>query len=154
MIPSEKKLILRSECSDLHPEQLQLLERKVVLPYEYLDCLEKLNENELPPKEAFYSKLNDSNISDEEYDFAQQIWNEFNVNSLGEYTDIYLRTNILLLADVFENFRKTCFDIYQLDPAHYVSAPSLSWNAMLKYTIVNIELLTDIDQLLFVERGI
>lgn len=73
---------------------------------------------------------------------------------MGEYADLYLKTDVLLLADVFEQFRSSCFNIYGLDPVHYFTLPGFSWDAMLKYTQVNIELLTDIDMLLFVERNI
>lgn len=78
---------------------------------------------------------------------------EFNLKTLGEYSDLYLKTDVLLLADVFENFRETCLNIYKLDPANYYTCPGLSWDAMLLYTNVEIELITDVDMLLFVERG-
>lgn len=152
-LPSEEKLILKNEFRDLEPEKCALLERKGVFPYDYLDCWEKMEETALPSKENFYSKLMDEQISDNEHQFAEKIWREFNITNLGEYSDLYLKTDILLLADVFENFRSTCLKIYQLDPAHYFTSPGFSWGAMLKYTKVKIELLTDVDMLMFVERG-
>lgn len=155
-LPSEKKLILRNDSifKSFSNEKLELLERKGVFPYDYVDSWEKLNETRLPTREQFYSKLNESEISQRDYDFAHRIWNEFDIKTLGEYSDQYLKTDILLLADVFENFRETCMSIYKLDPAHFYTSPGYSWSAMLKYTKVQIELFTDIDMLLFIERGI
>lgn len=153
LIPSDKKTILRNQWSHLSSEKLKLLERKGIFCYEYVDSSEKLNETSLPPKDAFYSKLYDEKVSDEDYEFAKQVWDAFDIQTLGEYSDLYLKTDVLLLADVFENFRDTCLNIYKLDPAHYFTCPGLSWDAMLYYTKVNIELLTDVDMLMFVERG-
>lgn len=133
---------------------LPLLERKGVFPYDYVDSLEKLNELSLPTREQFYSELNDEEISNAEYEFAQQIWNKFGIQTLGDYSDLYMQTDILLLADVFENFRDICHQIYKLDPVHYYSCPGFSWSSMLKYTKVEIELLDDPDILFFIEGGI
>lgn len=156
LIPSEKKVILRSECEKrhMHAEQIALLERKGVFCYDYVSSYDKLNETNLPEKNNFYSKLTECEISDENYAFANKVWNKFNIKTLGEYSDLYLMTDVLLLADIFENFRANCFSVYNLDPAHYFTAPGLSFDAMLKYTKVEIELLTDIDMLMFVENGI
>lgn len=154
MIPLSEKKILQSECKEYSEEQIQLLSRKGVFCYDYIDSYEKLNETSLPPKEEFYNALTESSISDNDYEFANKVWNTFNLKTIGEYSDLYMKTDILLLADVFENFRNTCYKIYKLDPAHYFTAPGLSFDAMLKYTEVKIELFTDIDMLLFIERGI
>lgn len=154
LLPSENKNVLRHENRHLSMEQLQLLERKGVFPYDYIDSWSKLEETVLPSKEKFYSSLTDADISDDDYRFANQVWNGFNIATLGDYADLYMKTDILLLADVFENFRRTCQNIFKLDPAHYFTAPGLSFDAMLKFTNVEIELLTDVDMLLFIERGI
>ncbi|KAK3794857.1 hypothetical protein RRG08_001008 [Elysia crispata] len=130
-----------------------LLMRKGVYPYEYMDSWERFEETKLPPKEAFYSKLSDGNISDSDYEHAQRVWETFGCQTLGNYTDLYCRTDVLLLADVFENFRKTSQKQYRLDPAHYYTSPGLSWDALLKKTGVELELLTDYDQHLFIEKG-
>ena len=96
-----------------------------------MDSLKKFDKTELPNKEEFYSILNDENISDEDYQHAKNVWLTFNLKSIGEYQDLYLKSDILLLLDVFENFRKTCLQYYKLDPCHYFSSPGLSWDAML-----------------------
>lgn len=155
LIPSEKKRILYAQCGkDYSPEQMAMLERKGVFPYDYVDSIERLSETALPAIEHFYSELNNEAISLEEYDHARRVWDMFQIKTLREYSELYLKTDVLLLADVFENFRETCHTIYKLDPAHYYTAPGLSFDAMLKHTNVNIELITDVDMLLFVERGV
>ena len=128
--------------------------RKGVYPYEYMDTWDRFTEPKLPPKEAFYSKLSDAHISDEDYTHAQKVWETFGCLSLGDYSGLYCRTDVLLLADVFETFRKTCLRQYGLDPAHYYTSPGLSWDALLKKTGVGLELLTDYDQHLFIEKGL
>ncbi|KAK3784623.1 hypothetical protein RRG08_003431 [Elysia crispata] len=130
-----------------------LLLRKGVYPYEYMDSWERFEETQLPPKEDFYSKLTDANISDRDYAHAQRVWETFRCQTLGNYADLYCRTDVLLLADVFENFRKTSQKQYGLEPAHYYTSPGLSWDALLKKTRVELELLTDYDQHLFIEKG-
>ena len=135
-------------------ENFELLTQKGVYPYDYMNCLEKFSETQLPTKEDFYSKLNDCNITDKEYKHAQDIWEKFGINNLGEYHDLYLKTDVLLLADVFEEFRNICLENYNLDPAWYYTSPGLSWDALLKHSKVNLELLTDPDMLLMFEKGI
>ena len=136
-----------SNCSEL-------LYKKGIYPYEYVDSFEKFAETSLPSKEEFYSSLNDQHISEEEYTHAKEVWKTFDCKTLGDYHDLYVKTDVALLADVFENFRKLCLKQYGLDPAHYFTSPGLSWDALLKMTGVNLELLTDHDMHLFVERGI
>ena len=135
-------------------DKFNLLARKGVYPYEYMDSLEKLKETALPPKEAFYSRLNDGGISDEDYVHAQNVWKTFKMEYFKDYHELYNKVDVLLLADVFENFRNICLKNYELDPAHYYTAPGLAWDAALKVTDVNLELLSDIDMLLMVEKGI
>ena len=135
-------------------DKFNLLARKGVYPYEYMDSLEKLKETTLPPKEAFYSRLNEGGISDEDYKHAKKVWDVFEMKSLGDYHELYNKTDVLLLADVFENFRDICMTNYELDPAHYYTAPGLAWDAALKVTDISLELLSDIDMLLMYEKGI
>ena len=104
-----------------------LLLRKGVYPYEDMDSWEKFNETTLPPKEAFYSKLNLENITDKDYAHAQKVWEVFEIKNRGEYHDLYVQCDTLLLLDVFENFRGKCIKHYELYPAHFVSAPGLAW---------------------------
>ncbi|XP_051162409.1 uncharacterized protein LOC127282278 [Leptopilina boulardi] len=122
------------------------------MPYEYLDKKEKLSKTQLPTKEEFYSTLNDSTITDDDYKHAQNVWSAFACPTLGDYVKLYLKSDVLLLADVFESFRDQCC-VYELDPAHYYTTPGLTWDAMLKYTNVRLELLTDVDMLLMIEQG-
>ena len=133
-------------------EKLDLMSKKGVYPYDFMDSFEKFNEK-LPSKEEFYSILNDEDITDDQYKHAQNVWNTFNLKNMGEYHDLYLKSDILLLADVFENFRKTCLQYYKLDPCHYFTSPGLSWDAMLKMTDIKLELMTDIDMFQFIEKG-
>ena len=135
-------------------DKLSLVKRKGVYPYEYMDSLERFKENKLPPKEAFYSRLTGEGISNEDYEHAKKVWKVFGMKTLQDYHDLYNVTDVLLLADVFENFRNICMKNYKLDPAHYFTAPGLAWDACLKMTNVELELLTDIDMLLMIEKGI
>ena len=133
--------------------KLDLMVRKGVYPYDYMDSFDKFN-SPLPKKEEFFSILNNEHISDENYKHAQNVWNTFNLKNMGEYHDLYLQSDILLLTDVFENFRKTCLEYYKLDPCHYFTSPGLSWDAMLKMTDIKLELMTDIDVFQFIEKGL
>ena len=134
-------------------EKLALLKRKGVYPYEYMDSLERLMENKLPPKKSFYSTLTGEGISAEDYQHGLKVWKEFEIKTMKDYLELYNETDVLLLADVFENFRNICLGNYKLDPAHYFTTPGLSWDAALKVTDINLELLSDIDMLLMVEKG-
>ena len=144
--------------------------RKSVYPYDYMDSWKKFEETGLPPKDAFYNRINVKGISDQDYEHAQQVWNT--MGTLGCYHDTYLKTDLMLLADVFETFRNTCLKNYKLDPAHFYTAPGLAWQALLKTASeycedekrrkeckvspdeFRLELFTDIDMLLMVEKGI
>ncbi|KAK3726360.1 hypothetical protein QZH41_006067 [Actinostola sp. cb2023] len=138
----------------LRGEELDLLLRKGVYPYDYMNCLSKLDETALPKKEEFFSKLNDVDISDEDYQHAQNVWKVFEMNTMRDYHNLYLLSDVLLLMDAFEAFRDVCLENYTLDPCWYYTAPGLSWDAMLKMTRIRLELLTDVDMLLMVEKGI
>ena len=134
-------------------EQFELMKQKGVYPYDHMDSFDKFNKTELPTKEEFYSILNNEHITDEQYEHAKNVWNTFILQSMGDYHDLYLKSDILLLADVFENFRKTCLQYYKLDPCHYFTSPGLSWDAMLKMTDIKLELMVDIDMFQFIEKG-
>ena len=141
--------VTKSEFGD----KTDIILRKGVYPYEYIDSLDWFNETQLPPIDKFYSKLSDEKIKDVDYEHAQKVWNEFNCKTIGDYHDLYLKTDVVLLADVFQTFRKTRMDSYKLDPLHNYTAPGLSWDALLKHTNIVLELLTDLDMHLFIEKG-
>ena len=134
-------------------KKLDLMAQKGVYPYDYMDSFDKFDEK-LPTKEDFYSILNDEHISDKDYEHAQNVWKTFSILNMGDYHNLYLRSDILLLADVFENFRKTCLEYYKLDPCHYFTSPGLSWDSMLKMTNIKLELMTDVDMFQFIEKGL
>ena len=119
-----------------------------------MDSWEKFNETALPSKKDFYSNLNLEDISDEDYTHAQKVWDVFEIKNLGEYHGLYVQSDTSLLPDVFENFRNMCLNINELDPVYFVSAPGLAWKACLKKTKVELELITDYDMLLRIEKGI
>ena len=131
-----KELIQRFEniyefCNgDLNKFILSL--RKDVYPYEYMDSWERFNETSLPDKEAFYSNLNMEDITDVDYRHAKRVFKNLSNKNLGDYHDLYAQSDTILLADVFENFRNMCIKVYELDPAHFLSAPGLAWLACLK----------------------
>ena len=128
--------------------------RKGVYPYEYMGSWKRFNETSLPDEKSFYSEFNLENITDADYIRVQKIFKDFNLKDLGDYHDLYVQSDTLLLADVIENSRNKCIEIYELDLAHFLSAPKLTWQACLKENWVELELLTDTDMLLMAEKGI
>ena len=128
--------------------------RKGVFPYEYVDNWERFNEISFPSKEYFYSNLNMEDINDIDYRHANNVFKRFELENLGQYHDLNVQGDTLLLADVFENFRDICIKEYELDPPHFLSLPRLAFQVCLKKTNIELELLTDYDMLLMVEEGI
>lgn len=143
---------LQSEFSNR--TDISLLKRKGVFPYSYLDSFDRLKDTQLPDISHFYNQMRNEECSQSEYQHAQNVWNEFNCETMKDYLRLYLKTDVLILADVFQNFRGVCLKIYNLDPAQYFTAPGLSWDAMLKTTGVNLELLTDLEMYKFIQGGI
>lgn len=137
-----------------HKEQFDLLRHKGVYPYDYMDSWKKYDETKLPLQENFYNSLSMEHISEDDYNHALLVWRKFNIRNLGEYTDLYLKSDVLLLCDVFENFRNISLIHYKLDPAYYVTSPSLSWDAMLLYTDVKLELISNLEIYQMLEKGI
>lgn len=135
-------------------EDFNLVRKKGIYPYEFMTSFECLNLTSLPDKNKFYSSLSDSHISDNDYNHAKNVWQNFNCKNMLDYSNLYLKTDVLLLTDIFENFRMLCLQTYGLDPTHYYTAPGLSWDAMLKITKIELELLTDIEKISFITRGI
>ncbi|XP_070522413.1 uncharacterized protein [Cardiocondyla obscurior] len=150
----DKLRVSRREFSNLINENFDLLTRKGIFPNEYIDSVKKLEDSYLPPRESFYSSLTDEIVSKSDYAHAVDIWQRFSIKTLGEYSDLYLKTDVLLLVDIFENFRDSCISSYKLDPAYYYTLPGFTWDAMLKHTDIKFELLTDVDMVMFIERGI
>ncbi|KYN29373.1 hypothetical protein ALC57_01185 [Trachymyrmex cornetzi] len=153
-LDKDKLKIVRFEFSTLSDEEIELLTRKCIFPHEYIDCVEKLQDTRLPSRELFFSSLTGDTVSESDYAHAVNVWQRFSIRTLGEYSDLYLKTDVLLLADIFENFRNSCVASHGLDPAHYYTLPGFTWDPMLKHTRVRFELLTDIDMVMFIERGI
>ena len=128
--------------------------KKGVYPYDYMDSIDRFDKTTLPNIEKFYSKLQLKDISEKDYKHAKKVWDIFEIKTLGEYHDLYVQADTAQLSDVFESFRSLCLKEYQLDPAYFVSTPSLANEAMLKITKAKIELLTDINMVLMIEKGI
>ena len=135
-------------------EQVKLLKQKGFFPYDYMDNIEKLKDPTPPPQKAFYSKLTGKGINNYNYNHVLNVWKTWKMKTFKEYLELYNVTDVLLLADVFENFRDICLKNYGLDPVYYYTAPGLAWDACLKMTGVNLELLSNIDMLLMIEKGI
>ena len=150
--------LTKEDFKNLHkyftPKQAEILKQKGFYPYEYMDSEEKFNDTKPPPREAFYSNLSGRGISNKNYNRVLNVWNTFNMKIFKEYHELYNITDVLLLADVFENFRDLCLKIYGLDPVYYFTAPGLAWDACLKVTGVQLELLSDPNMLLMFEKGI
>ena len=143
---------LRYTACEFKDEKLRLMAKKGIYPYDYMDSFNKFDEK-LPSKDDFYSIMNNEYITDEEYRHAQNVWDTFSLKNMGEYHDLYLKSDVLVLVDVFENFRKTCLQYYKLDPCQYFTSPGLSWDAMLKMTDIKLELMRDVDMYQFIEKG-
>ena len=129
------------------------MRQKGVYPYDCMDIFEKFNDPKLLTKKDFYSMLTNTGITDEQYQQAQKVWSTFRLQNMGQYHDLYLKSGVLLLADVFENFRKTSLENIELDPVHYFTTPGLSWDVVLKMTGIKLELINDIDQYQFIKKG-
>ena len=122
-------------------------------PYEYMDSFKKFFENRLPNRCKIFGSLKDKCINEKDYRAANNIWNVFKMNRMGDYHDLNLKTDVLLLVDVSEKFIKRSLDYYCLDPCHSFSSPRLNWDTMLKMTKIELDLISDIDMHLFIEKG-
>ena len=133
---------------------IPLLNRKGIYPYDYMIDFDSFEEEELPEKSAFKSALNYSEVDEKDYEHAKNVWKHFKIKNLGEYNDLYLLTDVFLLADVFEEFRNLCMKNDNLDPCCYITLPSFSWDSMLKRTKVELENISDEDMYMLLEEGI
>lgn len=123
--------------------EFKLMSRKGVFPYDYINGYEKLNEQSLPDRTLFFNRLNGVECSQANYEFAHEVWRTFKCRTLRDYMMLYLKSDVLILADIFESFREVSIKIYGLDPCNYITAPALSWDAMLKFTQVELDLISD-----------
>ena len=148
----------KSKCEycikNIEEEKFRYVRQKGIFCYDYFDSISRLEERKLPEKKDFYGKLDDKKLSDKDYNHAKRVWEIFKMESLKDYHDLYLKSDVLLLADFFEKFRKMCLDFYGLDPCHYFSAPALSWDAALKLSGVKLEIIDNEEMFTFVERAI
>ena len=117
-----------------------------------MDSFKKFSEDKLPDKCKFFSSLKDECISEKDYQRANVVWDMFTMNTIGDYHDIYLKTDVLLLADVFEKLISRCLDYYGLSPCHYFSSPGLSWDSMLKTSEIDLEFISDINMHLSIKK--
>ena len=154
---TKKKTILKPNYDVEFKEEEQTLvipRLKGIYPYEFTDSWDKFNHSEVLTREDFYDSLNKKEISEQAYQQYLKVWQGLSEKTLGYYSDLYLMTDIVVLADVFETFRDTCLNSYQLDPVYYYTSPGLFWESMLKQTKVELELLTDYNMILMMENGI
>ena len=142
---------LKESCTSDH---FGLIPCKGVDPYDYMDSFDRFDKTKLPSQDAFFSKLSGSPCSDSEYTHATRVWTAFGCWTKADYHAIYLQLDVLLLADFFEKFRTTCFEYYSLDPVHYYTTPGLAWDAALRMSRVDLQLITDVDMYRFVENSI
>ena len=142
------------QLCDSNVKKFLLLLKKGVYPYEYMDSIDKFKETKLPSIDRFYSKLQKKHISDNDYAHAKKVWDVFGMKTLGDYHNPYVQADTAQLGDVFESFRSTCLKVHNVDPAYFLSTPTLAFQAMLKVTKAEIETFTDIDMILITEKGI
>ena len=130
-------------------ENYQLLCKKGIYPYDYFDNTKKYNEQKLPDKKEFFNNINNKNISDKDYNHAKNVFEKFECKNLLDYSILYLKTDACHLADVFQKFSNFAYETYELDPRHSYTLPGFSWQAMLKLTKIELELISDPDMFLF-----
>ncbi len=135
----------------INETQRELLLRKGIFPYSYFDSISVLEETSLPPQSAFYNTLQEEAVSDEDYAHANLVFNSFGCKTFADYLELYQNTDVVLLAEVFLSFRRTAHKYYQLDPAHFITAAELTWNAGLKVTKIELQLLGDVNQYIWFE---
>ena len=152
--PNTKLLFKGLASGKFKDDDFNLLLRKGVFPYTYISSLETLQEEKLPSIDHFFNDLTQEHIDESDYVHAKKVWDTFNCSTMKDYQELYMRLDVSLLCDVFENFRRNSMQYYGLDPTHFCTAPSLSWDACLKKTKVNLQLVTDPDISLFIDEGL
>ena len=142
----------RKKWKHLDVDAFEMLTEKLIYPYSYFESFSTFNEEQLPKITDFYNDLTNTVINNDDYEKVKKLWNIFELKNLGDLHDLYVQTDVLLLADCFEQFRKFALNNYKLDPAHFLSAPSLSWESALLLTDVKLEIPQDIEMHLFIDR--
>ena len=145
-IKDEDRISLKQEFGE---ENDKLLRKKGIYPYDYFDEKQKYCETELPEKQKFFNKLNNKNISNDEYKHAMKVFETLKCENLMEYSISYLKTDICHLSDVFQKFSDFAYKTYNLDPRHSYTLPGYSWQSMLKMTKIELELISDSDMYLY-----
>lgn len=135
-------------------DDYSLLTQKGVYPYSWFDSVDKFVATSLPAKSEFFNLLSSEDINDDQYDHAVRVFHNFKCQNMGEFSDIYLLTDVLILSDVFENFRRLSQKIYGLECCHYFTTAGLSWDAMLKMSNITLDLFTDFDMVSMIRKGI
>lgn len=154
LVENLKKSKYEFKCmNEVFGDKAEMLKQKGYLPYDWYNDPSKNKYTSLPPIEEFYSKLSKKHLTQDEYDHACKIWKEFKCVEFEEYMHVYLKTDVILLADVFEQFRTLNMDNYGLDPCHYFTSPGVSWESLLKMYGGSLDLLTDEDMILMFEKG-
>ncbi|XP_072159613.1 uncharacterized protein [Bemisia tabaci] len=151
-VPETSLVHARRLCTN--DDQFNLVKKKGVYCYDYISDAKKLADTVPPPKEAFYNRLQNTHISDADYERFCTTWTAFGFKNLGEYADFYLKLDVCLLADVMQEFRGFCMNNYGLDCINYLTLPAFSYDAFLKMSRVQIELFTDIDMIQFISASI
>ena len=136
----------------LNRDAFEMITGKLSYPYSYFKSFMNFEEDSLPPISSFYNELTETELNVNDYEKVISLWNKFEMKNLGDLHDLYVETDVHLLADCFENFRQFALKNYRLDPAHFVSAPSLSWESALLLTNVKLEVPQDPDMHLFIDR--
>ena len=142
------------KISNRNIDKFMLLLRKGVYPYEYMDSFDKFKETEWPSQEKFNSSFRNTKITYNDYKHAKNVWKTINCKTMKDYHNLFVKLDTYLLADCFENFRNECLENYQVDPCYFVSTPGFPLDPCLKFTRVEIELLTNFDVMLMKEEGI
>ena len=135
-------------------ENYQLLTKKGIYPYDYFDNTKKYNEQKLPNKEEFFNKINNKNITDDDYNHAKNVFKKFECKNLLDYSILYLKTDLCPISDVFQKFSNFAHEKYEIDPRHSYTLPGFSWQSMLKMTRIELELISDPDMYLFLMDNI
>lgn len=144
----------KSRFPHLPLSAFNLLSNKSHYPFEHMSSFENFSETSLPSRQSFYSTVSMKTITEEEYEFAQKVWRTFGCRTMRDYHNLYVSCDTFILADVFENFRSMSERIYDLDPVNFSTAPGLSWMAALKHSKVELDILTDIEMALFIDRSL